>query len=483
MPFDGVSLVVISAAAGLIALAWRRGGVSRGALGALLLATLLIRLDPAWQRSLHPWDEQYHALVAKNLLVDPLQPTLYRDPAIDYDYTDWTANHVWLHKPPLALWWMAGSMKLFGVDAVAMRVPSILAATASVLLTFLIGRVLLDVRVGLLAATFHAVNGFVVALASGRRVADHVDTALLFFFELSIYAAILSARRGRSGLIIVSGVAIGCGLLSKSLSALIALPVIAVMVGSERGWSQAVRAVITAAACALLVAAPWNWYAMSQFPREFAWENLHVLRHVTERLEEAPASRFSYFMDMPRFFGESIVVSLVLASIWVARRDAAVALRALCAWAAIPYVTFSLASTRMPGYVMVAAPALFLIQAYVWWRLADGWSGVHGPRRLAAMTLLALMVTLPARYLLEPTGVFERRDRWQVQGLRDLERRAGPGEVVVFNVPNPFEVMFYSPYTAYSGLPTEDQLRRLSAAGRRVVILDGEQPARQDAPN
>ena len=77
-----------------------------------------------WQRPLHLWDEQFHALVAKNLMADPLTPTLYRRPAIDYDFADWTKNHIWLHKPPLALWAMAASMRAFGVDAVAMRLPS-----------------------------------------------------------------------------------------------------------------------------------------------------------------------------------------------------------------------------------------------------------------------------------------------------------------------------------------------------------------------
>ena len=132
-----------------------------------MFAALLIRTDAACQRSLHTWDESYHALVAKNLIQQPWKPTLYRTPVLPYDLQDWTANHVWLHKPPGALWLMAASMALFGVNELALRAPSVLLSTLGVLLTFLIGRALFSERVGLLAAGFHAVNGFLVAIAAG----------------------------------------------------------------------------------------------------------------------------------------------------------------------------------------------------------------------------------------------------------------------------------------------------------------------------
>jgi len=87
---------------------------------------------------------------------------------------------------------MAGSMRVFGVNELAMRLPSLLLSTGAVLLTFLIGRVLFNERVALLATGFHAVNGFLVALSAGRRVADHVDTALVFFVALGIWVALKS---------------------------------------------------------------------------------------------------------------------------------------------------------------------------------------------------------------------------------------------------------------------------------------------------
>src|SRR5947209_2593929 len=122
----------------LFALAWRahRRGDDRRAILALLAAGLALRLYAGADLFLHTWDERYHALVAKHLLAHPATPTLYDRPLLPYDYRDWRANHVWLHKPPLALWLMAAGLGLGRAVAgaqgaeLAMRLPGLLLSTA-----------------------------------------------------------------------------------------------------------------------------------------------------------------------------------------------------------------------------------------------------------------------------------------------------------------------------------------------------------------
>ena len=89
MPYDPVSLAV-AALAGILLLA----AATLSNLSLIILAALIIRVDASWQYSLNPWDERFHALVAKNLIADPLKPTLYRSPAVAFDYRDWASNHV-----------------------------------------------------------------------------------------------------------------------------------------------------------------------------------------------------------------------------------------------------------------------------------------------------------------------------------------------------------------------------------------------------
>ena len=53
----------------------------------LLVGGLLLRVRLSADIGLHKWDERFHALVAKNVIADPLEPTLYSHPALPYDYT------------------------------------------------------------------------------------------------------------------------------------------------------------------------------------------------------------------------------------------------------------------------------------------------------------------------------------------------------------------------------------------------------------
>src|SRR5689334_7178596 len=117
------------------ALATRRGRAFT-ALCLIVSAAACIYFYAASEHALNAWDERYHALVAKHLISHPLTPTLYEDPVLPYDYRDWGANHVWLHKPPVALWLMAASVRVLGTTELAARLPSVLLSLAAIVVTF-----------------------------------------------------------------------------------------------------------------------------------------------------------------------------------------------------------------------------------------------------------------------------------------------------------------------------------------------------------
>ena len=490
MPYDPRSLTVALTAVALIAIAWwLQARRPRAAIAIVVLAGGLIRVDAGWQHSLHRWDEQFHALVAKQLIADPLTPTLYRRPAVDYDYKDWTRNHVWLHKPPLMLWAMAGSMALFGVDGMTMRLPSMALATVAILLTYLIGSALFDRRVALLGATFHAVNGFVIALVAGRRVADHVDTGLLVCVALAVWLAVRGRASARTAVAV--GVATGLGMLAKSFPALLVLPVIAVVFARDLPWRRAIARTTLAAITALAVALPWTIYTWWRWPIETQWETVRTVLHVSEVVDALTGGRLVYVQDFPRFFGELTVISIALSAIWLVRPAFAAAAAdqtadrhtervALFLWVLVPYVFFSSVATRMPGFVMISAPAIFLLHAHVWWTLRARVTARAGASRAALMVLLVLMAVSPVRYLFEPTSVLERRQRDTASSdrARALAARLGGDDAVIFNMPGAIEAMFYSPYTVYEDLPGAAQVHRIVASGRRVVIYqpDGATP-------
>ncbi len=153
----------------------------------LILCGLALRVYVSTDCCLHLWDERYHALVAKNLIKHPLIPTLYDNPVLPYDYKSWISNHIWLHKQPLPLWAMAASMSLFGVNEIALRIPSIILSTLGIWLIFAIGSYLFNKKTGFLAAFLFSINGLIVETTGGRAAADHIDLFFIIFIELAVF--------------------------------------------------------------------------------------------------------------------------------------------------------------------------------------------------------------------------------------------------------------------------------------------------------
>ncbi len=485
----GSALLTVAAALALVGLAcvlahrqrWRY------AILAVAVAALGIRGYASADLALHPWDERYHALVAKNLIDTPLTPRLYPAPLLSYDHRAWTTNYIWMHKPPMAQWLQAVSMKTFGVHEFALRLPSVLVSTAAIVLTFYIGTMLVGPGVGLLAAMFQTFNGFLVDLTSGRRVSDHVDTLLIFLFELGILLALQVSRRSSTATGVVLGAVCGFAYLTKSFPALLMLPVWASMRLHTAPLRSLARELGIAGVVAAAIAMPWTIYTAFAFPIESSYERAEALRRITDVLEGHGGPPWRYVAEMPRYFGELIWLPLVIAIWAVVRTGSSGERRALLLWVTIPYVVFSLCATKAPGYVMVAAPALFLLQADVWlWLWQKRQADNQFAKRLLFGGVLLLLAVLPARHLLEPTGPLEQRERnpkW-VRDLRGLPARIGAEHAVVFNVEKSIEAMFYTPYVVYPHFPSAAQAQSLQQRGYRVYVFsNGSAPLSELPPN
>jgi 4-amino-4-deoxy-L-arabinose transferase len=452
---------------------------------AVAVAGLWIRGYASADLALHPWDERYHALVSKHLIQTPLTPRLYPTPVLSYDYREWTSNYIWMHKPPLALWLQAASMNVFGVHEFALRLPSVLMSTAAVVLTFYIGTILVSPGVGLLAAVFQTFSGFLVDLTSGRRVSDHVDTLLIFLFELGLLFALKTTGRNSTATGVVLGAACGLGYLTKSFPALLMLPIWATMRWHAAPPKLVARELGIAGVVAAVVAAPWTIYSAFSFPLESSYERGEALRRITEVLEGHGGPPWRYVAEMPRYFGELIYVPLAIAIWSVLRNGSSAGRRALLMWATIPYVVFSACATKAPGYVMVAAPAIFLVQADVWlWLWRKRQADAQPVKRILFAGILCLLALLPARQLLEPTGPLEKRERnpQRARDVRQLTTRIGAENAVVFNVKANIEAMFYTPYIVYPHLPSAAEARALQQRGYKVYVFGDNSAPLLDLP-
>ncbi len=440
------------------------------AIALLMLCGLILRAYTASDMFLHPWDERFHALVAKNLMHQPFRPVLYENPVLPYDLTNWTANHIWLHKQPLTLWIISLSFRVLGCNEIALRLPSVLLSTIAIYLTYYAGRSLISRKAGYFAALLFSLNGLVIELAAGRASTDHIDIFFLFFIELAIVFSIAFAKSGKSLFNILAGLCTGLALLTKWLPALTVLPVWILLVMNSGKQSRGRTAVqfILLVSLAALIALPWQIWIFSKYPAEAGWESAYNIRHFTEVIE-AHTGPFYYFNKLRINYGELIYIPLAWFLWKTLRKPVNKERLAITAWLLTPFIFFSFAQTKMQAYILFTCPALFLMTGEFLESLSDG-RQLPFPRWMR-LSLAVLLIALPVRYSIErmkPFRITERNPVWAKE-LRELGRE-GIKKGILLNYPRPAEAMFYTSLTAYRELPSPEVIEELKNKGYTVLI-------------
>ncbi|MBX2979577.1 MAG: glycosyltransferase family 39 protein [Flavobacteriales bacterium] len=451
----------------LLPAAWwlHRNARSNAAVAVLVASAFLLRLGPSLDSELHEWDERYHALVAKHLIHEPLEPKLYADANTPHTAGSWAHGHIWLNKPPLSLWCIATSLKCFGHHPWAVRVPSAVLGSLALFLLYGLGRSLFNERVAFWAALLFAINGHLIELASGRTSNDHPDTFLLCLVLASLFAAERMARLSSLPSAMLSGVLLGLAFLSKSWPSLIVLPVaLAWLVGYRPGSAgRAALLLIALVTSAVLIALPWTLYVQHAFPTVAEAASASHWQHFTHDLEEHGRPWYYYWAQLPMLHGELVPLAILLFLAGPFRKDPA-RHAPVVLWWLVPYLVFSLAVTKMPAYVVIAVPAICLMAGVMiehWWQ-----QGLGSFSMIAARTGVVLLVLLPLRFSLDRTAPLGRNSpRYTIPGTwSQVEPRT-----VVTNCPWPIELMFYTPVVAaYEHDLSPDQKAELIANGYAV---------------
>lgn len=471
-----MAITIIAISALLVWLAWARfkKGENAIAMALLVLVAIILRCFVSTDPYLHEWDERFHALVAKNLLLHPMTPTLYDNPVLPFHYNDWINNHVWLHKPPLTMWGMSLSMKLFGVNEFAIRLPSIVLSSVGVLLMFGIGKRLFSRGVGFYAAFLFAINGWFLEMVAGRASTDHVDIYFTFFIQLGVYFAVLFSESKNGWWNILCGVAIGLAVLSKWLPALIVLPIWLLLVWNIRFTiREIISHGIVLVLVTLLVAAPWQIYIHYAFPLEAAWESSYNVRHFFEILEGHGHPFYYHFQIMRISYGELIYIPLIWFIYRSFKQRANQKYWALLVWVLVPFIFFSISATKMQSYTMFTAPALFLIAAV----FADFLMKNRSAFRynwLSTVVLVGLFA-LPIRYSLERIGPLEpiaTKPVWQRNILAFANGEKNNKKAIVFNTPHAIDFMYFTDATAYTYLPAQYIQDSLKLKGYHLYLVD-----------
>jgi hypothetical protein len=328
-------------------------------LAVILAGSFALKLRHLDHPAIKPLDEVFHAIVARNFLKHPLTPTLVDQPFLSYDRDDWLANHIWLHKPPMAMWQIALSYSLIGVGTLGLRLPSAILSTLAAWLTYLIGMRLLDRKAAIIAAALQAFNPVILMLVHGYVFSDHVDISLLFWTELAIFFLVRAVQSPTAANSILCGVAQGLAFLSKTYPALI-VTILAIAAIKKLRFRNFLMLLLATA----VTIAPWLLWTAIRFPHEFTHENLQILHHLNENIESwaAPWDQvvFYYWISIFHVYYPAIAAAAVVFALdaWRRRRFNSMLILVWAAGVAIPNL---LATSKPMSATLIGWPAAWLM--------------------------------------------------------------------------------------------------------------------------
>jgi 4-amino-4-deoxy-L-arabinose transferase-like glycosyltransferase len=276
----------------------------------------------------------------------------------------------WFEKPPLLYWLMVGSMRVFGENEFALRLPSALLYALTLLLLAWWGNLRLGVGAGSWAALLFALAPLSLLLA---RLAI-TDMALAFFLTLAVIA--LWEARGL-GWSLIGGVALGLAFLTKG-------PFGLGLVGLLYVWNARTlharglrfRWVLFALGVALLTALPWyvgvylqhgaaffGEFVVKQNMLRFAGgDTAHSVLPLIQRGDMggvlAGFAVYLLFYVVVLWLGGLSMVGG--ASVLWAREDDPLRLY-LRRWVWLVFGLFTLSFTKLPAYIFPMFPALALL--------------------------------------------------------------------------------------------------------------------------
>lgn len=263
---------------------------------------------------LNIWDEQFHALVAKNMMEHPFTPMLFSDEAVPtHDYLFWSGSHIWLHKQPFFLWEIALSFKLFGVSEFTLRLPSVLHCTLLIPLCYRIAILLTQKETTAYLTAFCAAGSyFLMALTSGILNTDHNDVCFVFLVTASLWALTeyIHAERKHKGWLVAIGLISGAAILTKWLVGLLVYLVWGIFLLSEYGlkirqWK--IGHLLLSLTVTFLIAAPWQIYCLQRFPEVAQQELLYNFQHFNNVIEGHNQSPLYLIWALPlQYFGHGI---------------------------------------------------------------------------------------------------------------------------------------------------------------------------------
>lgn len=313
-------------------------------------------------------------------------------------------GHPHLTKPPLVYWLQAIALTAIGdaavpephgrgEDELALRLPSVLAATLIVLITFGLGAKWGGARRGLIAAGLLSLMPLHVAV--GRLAIT--DSVLSLFWTAALAAGFMAVDRGGDSTrrawpwAGAMWLAVALGLLAKGPLALAPVAVLLIWLALTGRWTHARRLHLWGALLACLPVGVWAWQIVQSQPEALAVWRYEMLNRATGSGEHPEPFWFYLPIVICGLFPATATLSLPgIEYSWRAgwkccRTPGMGSLMAMAVVA--PLIGFTFMSGKLATYLLPLAPPLALLAAGV---LEDRLMSARGDAQQAKKALQSI---------------------------------------------------------------------------------------------
>ncbi len=301
-------------------------------------------------------------------------PSIAWEMLVDHQYVIPKLNGVpFLDKPILYYWFEAASMKLFGVNAWAIRLPPALFGIFGCLMVYFVGLKLWNRRVGFIAALILATSP--LYFFSAHYADMDLEVAVLvsagfFCFLLAQHADEYHHWTVRYLWMWLAFIFAGLACLTKGLIG-IAFPMMVVALGIAltHRWSI-IKKLHLFTGVALFLAVTLPWYLMIQHRQPNFFEYFFYYQQVSRYLADG-----NFNNVMPFWFYLAVLLGSLLPwsiatlpgiarakKLWQQRREH-YALFFMVTWVVVIIVFFSIPRSKIVGYILPVVPALSLMMA------------------------------------------------------------------------------------------------------------------------
>jgi 4-amino-4-deoxy-L-arabinose transferase len=434
------------------------------------------------------WDEQFHALVAKNLAENPLVPKLFKKEPLGLNPESWVNAQIWLHKQPLFTWQMALSIKLFGNNVFAVRFPSVLFHGLLVVAIFRIGTLIFNRKTAFLAALIGMHSSFLLGLLSGRIGTDHNDFIFLCYITFSFWAWFEFQSSQQQKWLIWIGVFAGCAILTKWLVGLLVFGAWGIVLlpqfKQETFWKEIIY-YFKALGITFLVFIPWQIYTFINFPTEASREMTYNAKHISSVIEKHQGSAWFHYEQIQTIYFHQTeffillligIIALFLANI--PKKNIIFLLSCLI----LIYGFFTSVPTKMPAFTIPVFSFVALIIAFGLTHFST-LIKINWLRRFVLLIVGLLILnwmfkpnpTLTAYgFKNNTTEQLGRISRIDAQNFMVKNGQNNPKRIV-FGI-NDFEYaniswMFFHDEIAYPFIPEKEDLKKLQKMGFQTLIF------------